>query len=136
MDQQRTPGAGDDYQGGQQKPTPIGGAAAGDATQKHGPGGDTVERVKDKARSLGEQARAAIGEENVERAKTMARNLGEQARAVVSDENVERAKTIAREQGARAGEYVTRNLHENPYAALLIAGAIGYGVAYLIHSRS
>ena len=77
-----------------------------------------------------------VGDENVERAKAMARNLGDQARAVVSDENVERAKTVAREQSARAGEYVTRNVHENPYAALLIAGAIGYGLAYLIHSRS
>ena len=37
------------------------------------------------------------------------------------------------DQGARAGEYVTRNVHQYPATALLIAAAVGYGVAYLIH---
>jgi hypothetical protein len=37
------------------------------------------------------------------------------------------------QQGARAGEYMTRNVQEYPATALLIAGAIGYGMAYLIH---
>ena len=41
------------------------------------------------------------------------------------------AKTY--EQGARAGEYVSRNTAEQPVLALLLAGAIGYGIAYLIH---
>ena len=30
------------------------------------------------------------------------------------------------QQGARAGKYLTRNVHEYPFEALLIAGAIGY----------
>ena len=37
------------------------------------------------------------------------------------------------DQGARAGEYVTRNVHQYPTTALLIAAAVGYGLAYLIH---
>jgi len=41
------------------------------------------------------------------------------------------AKTY--EHGARAGEYVSRNTAEQPLLALLIAGAIGYGIAYMIH---
>jgi len=38
-------------------------------------------------------------------------------------------------QGARAGEYVSRNTAEQPLLALLIAGAVGYGIAYMIHRR-
>jgi hypothetical protein len=41
------------------------------------------------------------------------------------------AKSYA--QGARAGQYVSRNTAEQPLLALLIAGAIGYGIAYMIH---
>jgi hypothetical protein len=37
------------------------------------------------------------------------------------------------DQGARAGQYVTRNVHEYPATALLIAAAVGYGLAYLLH---
>jgi hypothetical protein len=40
------------------------------------------------------------------------------------------------EQGRRAGEYLTRNVNEYPLAAVLIAGAIGYGIGYLIHKQS
>jgi ElaB/YqjD/DUF883 family membrane-anchored ribosome-binding protein len=43
------------------------------------------------------------------------------------------AKTYA--QGARASEYVSRNTAEQPLLALLIAGAIGYGLAYMVHGR-
>ena len=46
---------------------------------------------------------------------------------------VEQAATTAYQQGARAGGYVSRYAAEQPLAALLIAGAIGYGLAYLIH---
>ena len=38
-------------------------------------------------------------------------------------------------QGQRAGEYLTQNVNEYPLTALLIAGMIGYGMAYLIHSQ-
>lgn len=40
----------------------------------------------------------------------------------------------AGEQASDAGEYVTRNVQEYPFAALLIAGLIGYGIAFLIHT--
>jgi ElaB/YqjD/DUF883 family membrane-anchored ribosome-binding protein len=46
---------------------------------------------------------------------------------------VDQAVTAAYEQSARAGGYVSRYAAEQPLAALLIAGAIGYGLAYLIH---
>jgi len=40
----------------------------------------------------------------------------------------------AREQAAQAGEYATRNVQEYPFTALLVAGLIGYGIAFLIHT--
>jgi ElaB/YqjD/DUF883 family membrane-anchored ribosome-binding protein len=46
---------------------------------------------------------------------------------------VDQAATTAYQQGARAGGYVSRYATEQPLTALLIAGAIGYGLAYLIH---
>ena len=40
------------------------------------------------------------------------------------------------DRGARAGQYVTRNVHDYPVTALLIAAAVGYGLAYLLHGGS
>ena len=37
------------------------------------------------------------------------------------------------QQGARAGGYLSRFAAEQPLTALLIAGVLGYGLAYLIH---
>jgi hypothetical protein len=62
----------------------------------------------------------------MEQAGSMARNLGEQASA---------ATGALYQQGTRAGEYVSRNVNEYPLPALLVAGAIGYGLAYLIHTQ-
>ena len=38
------------------------------------------------------------------------------------------------QQGARAGEYLTENVKAYPLTALWVAGAIGYGIAFLIHA--
>jgi ElaB/YqjD/DUF883 family membrane-anchored ribosome-binding protein len=43
------------------------------------------------------------------------------------------AKTY--DQGAQAADYLSRNTAEQPLLALLLAGAVGYAIAYLIHSR-
>jgi hypothetical protein len=79
----------------------------------------------------------------LEQAKTMARNVGEQARNVANTATTT-AQDLARrareqtdtlyQQGAHAGEYLSRNVNEYPLTALLVAGAIGYGLGYLIHS--
>ena len=90
----------------------------------------------------------ATANEAIEQAKTVARNVGEQAKSVAADAGT-RAQDLARrareqamvasdtlyEQGTRAGEYIARGVDEYPFTALLVAGAIGYGLAYLIHSR-
>jgi|HubBroStandDraft_3_1064219.scaffolds.fasta_scaffold743086_1 ElaB/YqjD/DUF883 family membrane-anchored ribosome-binding protein len=77
------------------------------------------------ASNLGEQARSAIDE-----AGATAQELAQRAR-----EQASTAIDALYRQGTRAGEYLTRNVNEYPLAALLIAGAIGYGLGYLIHTR-
>jgi ElaB/YqjD/DUF883 family membrane-anchored ribosome-binding protein len=98
--------------------------------------GDTMEQAKTMARNVGEQARN-IGEQ--------ARSIGEQVRSAATGATAQELTQQARDQaaaagdmiyqqGARAGEYLTQNVKEYPFMALLIAGAIGYGIAYLIHA--
>jgi ElaB/YqjD/DUF883 family membrane-anchored ribosome-binding protein len=53
-----------------------------------------------------------------------AREIGSQARQTA---------TTVYQQGARAGGFVSQYTTEQPIAALLIAAAIGYALAYLIH---
>ena len=77
------------------------------------------------ASNLGEQAGFAIGE-----AGATAQELAQRVR-----EQASMATDALYRQGTRAGEYLTRNVNEYPLVALLIAGAIGYGLAYLIHTR-
>ena len=64
-----------------------------------------------------------------------------EAGATVRDAAVETAKQVGDaatktyRQGVRAGEYVSQNTAEQPLLALLVAGAIGFGVAYMIYAR-
>jgi hypothetical protein len=37
------------------------------------------------------------------------------------------------ERGARAGALVTRQVQDNPLPAILVAGALGCGIGYMIH---
>ena len=76
----------------------------------------TVTDLAGQARSAAVEAGSSIQDAAIK----AARQVGDAA-----------AKTY--EHGARAGEYVSRNTTEQPLLALLIAGAIGYGIAYMIH---
>ena len=87
--------------------------------------GDTMERARTMARDVGEQARATAAEASAA-AQDLARRARDQA-TVASDKLYQ--------QGMRAGEYLTENVNEYPLTALLIAGAIGYGLAFLIHAQ-
>ena len=77
----------------------------------------------DKAADLAQKASNA-GVQAVDAIQGVARDVGNQTSQAV---------TSAYRQGTRAGAYVTRYAAEQPLTALLIAGAIGYGIAYLIH---
>jgi ElaB/YqjD/DUF883 family membrane-anchored ribosome-binding protein len=103
--------------------------------------------AQDSARTggIGEQARSAAVS-GTEAARDMANRAGEQAGSAMAKvgETAQDLANRAREQagpaaqavydqGARAGQYVTRNVHEYPATTLLIAAAVGYGLAYLVH---
>jgi hypothetical protein len=45
------------------------------------------------------------------------------------------AATTAYQQGAQAADQLSRSTAEQPLLALLLAGAVGYAIAYMIHSR-
>jgi ElaB/YqjD/DUF883 family membrane-anchored ribosome-binding protein len=101
---------------------------------------EKIDQGKPVLRDLQASAGAAI-----DKAAGLARDAssaGVQAVAQASDaiqgvarevgNKVDQAATTAY-QGARAGGYVSQYTAEQPLTALLIAGAIGYGLAYLIH---
>jgi hypothetical protein len=86
---------------------------------------NAMEQTSATVRHLSEQTRAAMSDPGAT-AQELARRAREQA-AIAGD--------ALYQQGTRAGEYLTRNVNEYPLVALLIAGAVGYGLAYLIHTR-
>lgn len=107
------------------------GAKAGEMVQ------DKIDQSKPVLRDLQETAAAAIdktadlarkvstaGVQAVDAVQGVARDVGNQA---------SQAATTVYHQGARAGESVSRYAAEQPLTALLVAGAIGYGLAYLLH---
>jgi ElaB/YqjD/DUF883 family membrane-anchored ribosome-binding protein len=106
-----------------------------------------MDQAKTTANQVMEQTKATANQA-MEQAKTMARNIGDQAAAAAADpaataqelarrarEQASVAGDVLYRQGQRAGEYLTQNVNEYPLTALLIAGMIGYGLAYLIHSQ-
>ena len=80
---------------------------------------NAVGAVVDKATDLARKASAPMVQA-VDAIQGAARDVGQAANAVY-------------QQGARAGGSVSRYAAEQPLTALLVAAAIGYGVAYLIH---
>jgi ElaB/YqjD/DUF883 family membrane-anchored ribosome-binding protein len=86
--------------------------------------GETVNQAATMARAAGEQAWSAAND-----AAAAAQDLTRQAR-----EQASAAGDVLYQQGARASEYVARNVTQYPLTAVLLAGAIGYLTAYLIHS--
>ena len=98
---------------------------------------DKVDQSKSVLRDLQESAAAAVdktadlarkvstaGAQAVGAVQGAARDVGNQA---------SQAASTVYEQGARAGGTVSRYTAEQPLTVLLIAGVIGYGLAYLIH---
>jgi ElaB/YqjD/DUF883 family membrane-anchored ribosome-binding protein len=114
---------------GVQHPGTMGGSdigsmgQTGNATTEQG--GGMTEQARNMVRNLGEQARSAVADPGAT-AQDLARRAREQAST---------AGDMLYQQGSRAGEYLSRNINEYPFAALLIAGAVGYGLAYLVHGQ-
>ncbi len=110
-----------------------------------------TDRITGAARELGGKAQAALGdlagdrraqvEGRFREAQGQAENLAGQARDGLRDaadtaidyaeDAYERGRHAAR-HGART---VTHAVEETPLVALLLAGAVGYGLALLVHGR-
>jgi len=82
--------------------------------------GDTLNQATTMMRNVGEQAWSAAAS-----AGSAATDLARQTRDQMSE-------TLSGPT-ERAGEYISRNVNAYPLAAL-IAGAVGYGLGYLVHS--
>jgi ElaB/YqjD/DUF883 family membrane-anchored ribosome-binding protein len=88
---------------------------------------DATEKVGNIVTDLGAKAEKIV-QDKVDQGKSVLRDLQEGAAAAV-----DKTADLARKVSAPAGSSVSRYTAEQPLTALLIAGAIGYGLAYLIH---
>ena len=102
------------------------GKAANEAVQRVGAQVQpALDQGKSMVQDLANQASEA-GKQAVGRAGELLQNVAPQAKEVASN---------LYERGSQSGEYVRQYAVEQPLTALLIAGAIGYGLGYLIHRR-
>ena len=83
----------------------------------------SAEDALGRATSVGRDVSAA-GTQSGEMLQDVARRVGNQA---------SQAATTLYEQGTSTGGYVSRYAAEQPWIALLLAAAAGYGLAYFIH---
>ena len=71
------------------------------------------------------------------KAQTAAAEAGSTIQGAASEtvRQVRDAAAKTYDQGAQVADYLSRNTAEQPLLALLLAGAVGYAIAYMIHSR-
>jgi ElaB/YqjD/DUF883 family membrane-anchored ribosome-binding protein len=102
-------------------------SAAEQARKGANEAGPDVQSTLDRTRSVVQDRanRASeIGGQAMRRAGEFIEGVAPQAKEVASN---------LYDQGTQSGEYVRRYTSQQPIAALLIAGAIGYTLGYLIH---
>lgn len=87
--------------------------------------GEVIGQATDLARKASDTGLQAVTQAS-DTVQGAARQVGNQA---------SQAATKVYEQGAWAGGAITRYTVEQPLTALLIAAALGYGIAYLIHRQ-
>ena len=92
-------------------------------------GKDIVQGMQSSAAALARQASDAGRQ-----AAAQAGEVMQDAAREASNQATQAASNLY-EQSSQAGDYISRYTAEQPVTALLIAGAIGYGLAYLIHRR-
>jgi ElaB/YqjD/DUF883 family membrane-anchored ribosome-binding protein len=98
---------------------------------------DKIDQAKPVLRELRESAGAAMDKaadlaQKASTAGVQAVDAVQGAARDVANQATQAANAVYR-QGARAGGSVSRYAAEQPLTALLVAAAIGYGIAYLIH---
>jgi ElaB/YqjD/DUF883 family membrane-anchored ribosome-binding protein len=87
---------------------------------------DTVSGTVGSALKAATDKASEVAGEAIDNAQEMARETGRQARAV--------AGTVYG-QGTDVINVIEGAIRENPMGAILIAGAIGYGLAHFVHRR-
>jgi ElaB/YqjD/DUF883 family membrane-anchored ribosome-binding protein len=100
-------------------------------------------RISDQASNAADNLKSgmATAAETASDLAGKARSAAADASNRVQDAAVETSKQAADlasktyKQGMAASDYVSRNTAEQPLVALLIAAAVGYGLAYIIHGR-
>ena len=97
---------------------------------------DTLDQGKAIARDV-QAGAAALGRQASEVGQQAMAQAGEviQGAAREAGKQATQAANSLYQQSSRAGDHVSRYAAEQPVTAMLIAGAIGYGLAYLIHRR-
>jgi hypothetical protein len=93
--------------------------------------GAGAEEAMDKATDLARKA-STVGGEAVARAGDVIEQAGDAIQGAAREvgNKAGQAATSLWQQGGRAGGYVSRYTADQPLTALLIAGALGYGLAY------
>lgn len=96
--------------------------------------GEAVEQGKAHAADFGERARQ-MASDAAASAQNLAQRAREQAATATDALRASPAGDALYRQGAQASTYVSRNVAQYPLSAVLIAAAVGYGLALLIHNR-
>ena len=86
---------------------------------------ERIDTASDQAKDMAQRA-AHTARETGEAAWDVAQRAQAQAREVASE---------AYAQGERTARALARRVEEQPLVALMIAGAVGYAMAYLVHGR-
>jgi preprotein translocase subunit SecF len=97
--------------------------------------GDRLSNAVDEARE-GVVGAAETGSEMAGRVRTAASEAGSaiQNAAVGAAKQIGDAAAETYRQSVRVGKSVSQNTSEQPLLALLIAGAIGFGIGYMVSS--
>jgi ElaB/YqjD/DUF883 family membrane-anchored ribosome-binding protein len=98
---------------------------AEDASKLGAKASDRIEAASRQAKDMAQRA-AETARETSETAWDVAQKTATQAREAAGE---------AYARGERGARELARRVEEQPLAALLIAGAIGYAIAYLLHGR-
>ena len=109
-------------------------AASDVLTQTKGAAGEVISKARTAA---GDFIEKNLGEDTLNKATDMVEDLGEKAQDIArrTRDQASVAAQNVYQQGNRAGVYLSENVQANPVPAVLIAGAIGFGLAYLIYRR-
>ncbi len=97
------------------------------------------DRIGDQVRNVGNQTKAGIATaaETVGDLAGKAAEAGATLRGAAIDTGRQVGDAAAKtyRQGVRASEYVSQSTAEQPLLALLLAGAVGFGIAYMLYRR-